>query len=165
MARKFGPKLKEVQAATIASRPAADLAAKVQAGQPFELNGFTLDPSDVVVTLKAPDGWAGVADHGTQVVIDARITSDLKREGMARDVIRHVPQSAQGRGFMSMEDRIVLYLHTESVELRQAIETHRDYIARETLTVQWASAPLDGAASANVKIEGQALTIQLRKAT
>jgi hypothetical protein len=66
---------------------------------------------------------------------------------------------------LQMEDRIVLYLHTESATLRQAIETHRAYIANETLTVQWATAPLgDGAATANVKIEGQALTIQLRKA-
>jgi hypothetical protein len=31
--------------------------------------------------------------------------------------------------------------------------------------VQWASTPLDSGATANVKIEGQALTIQLRKAT
>ena len=82
---------------------------------------------------------------------------------MARDVIRQV-QQLRKEANLEMEDRIALYLHTDSAELRQAIEAHRDYIARETLTVQWAAAPLGaGAATANVKIEGQALTIQLCK--
>ena len=63
-----------------------------------------------------------------------------------------------------MEDRIVLYLHTDSAMLRQAIEIHRVYIANETLTVQWATATLgNDAATANVKIEGHALIIQLRE--
>jgi isoleucyl-tRNA synthetase len=159
---KFGARLQEVVAA-IKKAPADDLAAKVKAGQPFDLAGFTLDPADVVVTQRAPEGWAGVADGATQVVIDARVTPELKREGMARDVIRQV-QQLRKEANLEMEDRIALYLHTESAELRQAIETHRAYIAAETLTVQWAAAPLgDGAASANVKVEGQAVTIQLRK--
>jgi isoleucyl-tRNA synthetase len=160
---KFGPKLKDVQAA-ILNTSATDLAAKVQAGQPFELNGFTLDPTDVVVSLKAPDGWAGVADRGTQALIDARLTPELQAEGMARDVIRQVQQLRKDAN-LQMEDRIVLYLHTESATLRQATETHRTYIANETLTVQWVTAPLgDDVATASVKIEGQALTIQVRKA-
>src|SRR5262249_47624136 len=118
---------------------------------------------DVLVSQKAPEGWAGVADHDTQVLIDARITPELRREGMARDVIRQVQQLRKDAN-LEMEDRIVLYLHTESAELRQAIEAHRDYIAGETLTVQWSAAPLGaGAATANGKVEGQALTIQLRK--
>ncbi len=159
---KFGPKLKDVQAA-ILNTPAADLTAKVQAGQPFELNGFTLDPVDVVVSLKAPDGWAGVADRGTQALIDARLTPELQAEGMVRDVIRQVQQLRKDAN-LQMEDRIELYLHTESAALRQAIETHRAYIADQCLVKVWATAPLgNDAATANVKIEGQALTIQLRK--
>ncbi len=63
-----------------------------------------------------------------------------------------------------MEDRIALHLGTESPALRQAIDVHRDYIAAETLTVRWSEEPFgDGAATANVKVDGQALTIQLRK--
>jgi isoleucyl-tRNA synthetase len=159
---RFKTKIKDVVVAITSAKP-ADLAAKVKAGQPFELNGFTLDPADVLVTQKAPEGWAGVADRDTQVLIDARLTPELRREGMARDVIRQVQQLRKDAN-LEMEDRIVLYLHADSAELRQAIEAHRDYIAGETLTVQWATAPLGaGAATANAKVEGQALTIQLRK--
>ena len=163
---KFGPRLKDVQAA-IAGMPAAMLAEKVQPGQPFELvmvgGAVTLEPGDLVVQQSAPEGWAGVADRGTQVLIDARLTDELKREGMARDVVRQV-QELRKKADLQMEDRIELYLGTQSQMLRAAIDAHRDYIAAETLTVKWASAPFDGEAHcAEVKIDGQALTIMLRK--
>ena len=165
---KFGPHLKEVQAAIAAANP-ADLAAKVQQGLPFDLPtpnaSVTLEPSDLWVSTKAPEGWAGVEDRGTQVLIDARLTEALKAEGMARDVIRQV-QDLRKTGGLEMEDRIELHLGTESETLRQAIDAHRDYIAAETLTVHWANAPLEGADvhRADVKIDGQALTIMVRKA-
>jgi isoleucyl-tRNA synthetase len=160
---KFGPRLKDVQAAITAAKP-ADIAAKVQEGQPFELAGFTLDPADIMVTLKAPDGWAGVADRSTQVLVDTRITEDLAHEGMARDVIRQV-QELRKKANLEMEDRITLRLATDAANLRQAIDTHRDYIANETLTIQWASQPLNGEGHrASVKVDGQPLTIELAKA-
>jgi isoleucyl-tRNA synthetase len=163
---KFGPRLKEVQAALTAADPAV-LARDLEAGKPVELpcpgGAVTIEPGDVFVQLQAPEGWAGVADRGTQVAIDTRITPELAREGMAREVIRHVQQARKDAG-LEMEDRITLYLGTESAALRQAIDAHRDYIAAETLTVRWSDEPLgDGAHTANVKVDGQALTIQLRK--
>ena len=67
---------------------------------------------------------------------------------------------------LEMEDRIVLYLATESPPLRQAIDEHRDYIAGETLTTKWATAPLNREAGpARVKVDGKELTIELMKAT
>ncbi len=63
-----------------------------------------------------------------------------------------------------MEDRIVLYLGADAA-LLQAIDAQRDYIANECLVKQWATQPLgQGAHRAEVKIEGQPLTIELRKA-
>jgi isoleucyl-tRNA synthetase len=164
---KFGPRLKEVQMA-LAAADAGKVAAKVQAGEAVEVpssdGALMLEPIDIVVQAKAPDGWTGVADRGTQVLLDTRVTEELKREGMARDVVRQV-QDLRRRAGLEMEDRIILYLGTDSPSLQQAIDAHRKYIADETLTVQWSSEPLgNGAATATAKIDGQALTIQLRKA-
>jgi isoleucyl-tRNA synthetase len=165
---KVGSRMKEVLAA-LANMPAADLAAKVRAGELIELplpgGSVMLEPADFWVTTKAPEGWAGVEDRRTQVVVDVRVSEELKREGMARDIIRHVNQLRKDAG-LQIEDRIALRLGTESAELRQAIDAHRDYIAAETLTVRWSAEPLgDGAHTANVKVDGQALTILLRRAS
>ncbi len=164
---KFGPRLKEVLAALASADPAA-LARELEADRSVELpcpgGTVTVEPGDVVVLLQATEGWAGVADRSTQVAIDTRITPELAREGIAREVVRHVQQARKDAG-LEVEDRIELYLGTESAALRQAIDEHRGYIAAETLTARWATQPLgDGAYTANVKVDGQPLTIQLRKA-
>jgi isoleucyl-tRNA synthetase len=165
---KFGARLREVQAA-IAGLPAAEWAAKVQGAEPLQLlcggETVTLDAEDVVVQQRAEEGWAGVVDRGTQVALDGRITEALAREGMARDVVRHVQESRK-QANLEMEDRIVLYLGTPSERLRQAIEAHRDSIARETLAARWSTTPLDDQPHrAKVKVEGQELTIELRRVT
>jgi isoleucyl-tRNA synthetase len=163
---KFGPRLKTVQAALAEVDPAA-VAAQVQSGEQVELacsdGPATLDPADLVVQLKSPDGWAGVADRGTQVIIDVRITEALAREGMAREVVRYV-QDLRKKSGLNMEDRIVLSLQTKSDVLAQAIETHRDYICGETLAVKLTNEPLDGEVHrAEVKGDGQPLLIELHK--
>jgi isoleucyl-tRNA synthetase len=85
---------------------------------------------------------------------------------MARDVVRQV-QDLRKKAGLEMEDRIILHLHTESPKLRQAIEEHKAYICRETLAVELTRQPLtgEGVHRADVKVDGQALTIQLRKVT
>ncbi len=164
---QFGPRLKEVTAAIAAADPAL-LAAKVQAGEAIELpcggETITLNPADLLVQMKAAEGWAGVVDGKTQVALDTRITEQMAGEGMARDMVRHI-QNLRKEAGLEMEDRIELYLGTESNKLRQAIEAHKEYIAAETLTVEWSGHPLTGSGvhRAAVKVEGQPLTIELRR--
>ncbi len=163
---KFGSRLRQVQAA-VSATPVTRLAELLSAGGPFDLPGeggpFTVEPGDFFASVKAPEGWSGVADKGTEVALDIRLTEALKREGLARDVVRLVQDQRKEAG-LEPEDRIALHLATESGLLKQAIEAHSDYIAGETLAVQWAAAPLNGQAHrAEVKVEGQGLTIELIK--
>jgi hypothetical protein len=61
-------------------------------------------------------------------------------------------------------NRIALVLQTDDAKLKQAIRVHRDYIANETLVVNWATGPLGGLSHrVEVKIEGAKLTIELKK--
>jgi isoleucyl-tRNA synthetase len=164
LAKKFKERLKEVQMALASASP-SEVAMKVQKGESIDLPGeFKLEPGDVVVALKGSGDWAGVADRGTQVALDTRITEDLAREGMARDVVRLV-QEQRKQANLEIEDRITLHLGTDSPTLRQAIDAHRDYIAGETLATGWSMTPLNGAAHKwTGKIDKHALTIELLRA-
>jgi isoleucyl-tRNA synthetase len=118
---------------------------------------------DIEFVPKGLEGWAVAAHLDTVVGVDTRITEDLAKEGKAREVVRHVQNLRKDAG-LEMDDRIVLYLHTVSDKLRQAIEAHRGYIMNETLATQWATKPLDGDTHhVDVKVDGQALRIELRK--
>jgi isoleucyl-tRNA synthetase len=147
--------------AFLSTANAADIAERLNAG-PVDIEGVPLDSKDLVIDFKAPDSWAGVAEKGTQVAIDTRITAELAREGMARDVIRLVQDHRKNSG-LNIEDRIALYLHTDSDKLQAAIEAHRDHIAAETLTVRWASEPVGTVVEA--KVEGQPIRIGLERIT
>jgi isoleucyl-tRNA synthetase len=165
---KFGPRLKAVHAA-LDDADAAALSSVFQSGQPFTLDlpdgPAVLEPGDVVIQMRASQGWAGVADRGTQVALDVRITEALAREGMARDVVRQV-QELRKSAKLELEDRIALHLRTDSETLEQAIEAHKAYIASETLATQWIHEPLNGDShSASVKVDGKPLRVQLRKVT
>jgi isoleucyl-tRNA synthetase len=166
---KFGARLKDVVAA-LAAADAEDLAAKVRAGETIELpcggDSIQLEPGDLIVSVTAAEGWSGVVDGETHLALDTRISAELSLEGLARDVVRHVQEQRKEAG-LQMEDRIVLYLSTDSEKLRQAIETHLKYIAGETLTVEWSAQPLAGSDvhRAAIKVDGQPLTIELKKVT
>jgi isoleucyl-tRNA synthetase len=163
---RFGSRLQEVMRA-IESWPRQILylvdgtAEEVELACPGGAVSVTRD--DLFVRHEAPEGWVGVAEGKTQVAVDARITEELKREGMARDIVRLVQELRKQTG-LEVDDRIILSLATESAALGQAIDENRDYVAAETLTVRWSDGPLgEGVPTANIKVDGQALTIQLRK--
>jgi isoleucyl-tRNA synthetase len=164
---KMGAKLSAAQKAILAADPLA-LSAKVAAGVPFafEIEGesFDLSPEDVLVDLKAPEGFGGVADRDTQVALDGRITRELALEGLSRDIVRNV-QELRKKANLQLEDRIELHLSSPAVELTESIKVHGDTIAAETLTTSWASASHgDNGHQTEVKIENHPLLISLRKA-
>lgn len=157
-AAKLKDKLKEAEAFLTKADQAA-LAERLKNG-PVEIAGVPLDSIDLPAEFHAPEGWAGVAERGTQVAIDTRISDELEKEGLARDIIRQVQEHRKNSG-LEMQDRIALYLGTDSENLNAAIAAHRDHIAAETLAVQWSEAPVGEIVE--VKIEGQSLKIALRK--
>src|SRR5262249_45986950 len=110
---KAGARLQEIKAA-VEGMPAAVLTEKWQGGTveiPCPGGPFTIEAADVTVSFKAQAGWAGISDRGVQVALDTRITDELAREGMAREVVRHVQESRKGAG-LEIEDRIELHLAT-----------------------------------------------------
>ncbi|MSU77988.1 MAG: isoleucine--tRNA ligase [Gemmataceae bacterium] len=161
---KFGPRLGAVQSALAKVANAAEV---LQAGKAITLEladeSVSIEFADVWITPRVVAGWSGLADHGTQLSLDARISLDLASEGLARDIIRNV-QNTRKAADLNINDRIALRLHTGDPKIKDAIHTHRDAIASETLVSNWATDPLGVMAHhAEVKLDGAALVIELRK--
>ena len=104
---------------------------------------------DVTEGVIKPESWVEISKH---------LTPELKREGLMREVIRHV-QSARKKAGLQVDDRIMLQLTTDDEQLRQAIDEHAEVIAAETLATFGQS----DAYSTTVVIEGAELQITLQR--
>lgn len=98
--------------------------------------------------------------QGAELTLDFDVTPALKREGLSREVIRHI-QSARKAAGLNVDDRINLSLRAEG-DLQAAINEHREVVAAETLATQVSDAAF--AHATTVQVEGQELHISLEKA-
>ncbi len=138
----------------------------------YRNHGLTVEGRDGPITLKFhedfevqyenPPGWVGATDGTVEVLLDTRITQELKLAGLAREIVRHIQELRKSAG-LEMEDRIRLVLQTEKPLLQQAILAHRDYIGTETLTADWPTNLERPAAQVDVAIEGNELKIRLAR--
>lgn len=98
--------------------------------------------------------------QGAELTLDFDVTPALKREGLSREVIRHI-QSARKAAGLNVDDRINLSLRAEG-DLQAAINEHREVVAAETLATQVSDTLF--AHATTVQVEGQELHISLEKA-
>jgi hypothetical protein len=76
---------------------------------------------------------ARVQGHRAAVVLDVELTEELKREGLARDLVRLV-QQARKKAELHISDRIRLRVEGDS-ELGAALEAWHEYVSAQTLAV------------------------------
>lgn len=98
--------------------------------------------------------------QGKELALDFKITSELKREGLMREVVRHV-QNARKNAGLNVDDRIALSLQTADDELSEAIQEHVKTITAETLANGLTDHQYDYQAA--VKVEGVELQLSLEK--
>jgi len=96
------------------------------------------------------------------VVYGLTITPELKREGLMREIVRHV-QSARKQAGLQIDDRIVLSISSDDSEISQAVDVFADVIKSETLAVELNSAASESE-KYDAKIEGKLVEISLKKA-
>jgi isoleucyl-tRNA synthetase len=128
----------------------------------------TLSADEVILTMRAPEGYSVEREGAHAVALDLAIDEELREEGHAREIV-HAVQSARKSAGLEVEDRIELALDGAPA-LLGAVQAHRDYVTGETLAVELSLA--DGAIvpaaewgySDRLQIEGLDLQISLRKA-
>ena len=100
----------------------------------------------MIVSERPREGWSVVNEQGETVALDLEITPELRRAGLAREVIRMIQEARKANGF-DVSDRIALswaVLDQDGTgEMARTMEEHRDLIAAEVLasTIAEADSP------------------------
>ncbi len=99
--------------------------------------------------------------QGDELSLDLKITPELKREGLMREIVRHV-QTARKDAGLNIDDRIRLHLGSGDEQLQKAIEEHQSTILSETLATELVDHTFDYRTTA--KVEDASLSVSLEKA-
>ncbi len=131
---------------------------------PAEVAQFLIDIAKDELNVKSveivTDSESGSAQPSA--VYDLTITPELKREGLMREIVRHV-QSARKQAGLQIDDRIVLSISSDDSEISQAVDAFANVIKSETLAVELNSV-VDESEKYDAKIEGKLVEISLKKA-
>ena len=148
--RSLGPKFgKEMPQAAdaIAALDPAHVAAALREGGTIGISvggrDHTLTEQDVLLTMRAPEGYSVEREGAHAVALDLEIDEHLRQGGRAREVV-HAVQNARKSAGLAIEDRIELLISGDPA-LLAAAEANRDYLAGETLAVELAIGEGNGA--------------------
>jgi isoleucyl-tRNA synthetase len=99
-----------------------------------EVNGkiITLEKSDVEITSQDIEGWLVASSGALTVALDVKLTDELRKEGIARELVNRIQNLRKDSGF-ELTDRIAVQFQKDE-QIINAINKNLEYIKTETLT-------------------------------
>ncbi|MDX6609482.1 MAG: isoleucyl-tRNA synthetase [Solirubrobacterales bacterium] len=156
---RFGKRMPQVAAAIEALDPVH--VAKVmgdggEIGINVDGHDHTIGSDEVILALQPLEGYEVEAEAGHAVALQLELDDELRREGLAREIV-HAVQNARKAAGLNISDRIELTLGGDD-ELLTAARAHEPYIAGEVLATSITYDAGDGTA---VRVDGRDLHIVL----
>ncbi|WP_289740682.1 isoleucine--tRNA ligase [Muribaculum intestinale] len=143
LGKKLGKHMKAA-AAALAALSQADIARLTREGSiTLDLDGgeATIEVADVDIVSEDIPGWEVATDGTVTVALDVTVTDELRREGIARDVVNRIQNLRKERGF-NITDKIRLQF-APNPATDEALDTFADYISRQVLATELSVAPVD----------------------
>jgi len=166
LGRKYGAKLNELKTALL-NADARMVGDRVKAGQSVDLQlgseTITLLPEEILAEKKGLEGLCSKQERDIIVVLDTKITEDLKAEGLVRDLIRQI-QNMRKEANYQVADHIHIRYQTSSNILQKAIAKFDSYIRQETLGNSLQSVTPEGDFVKEISLVDEKITVAVKKA-
>lgn len=145
----------------ITDLPSSELQ-KIEAGNSITIDGESFSPEEILVFREAKEGTDAVSNRIISIELDMTLNQDLINEGLAREVVNRIQKSRKDLNF-NVDDRIEVSFET-SHELTSVIESFKEYIQKETLTIKLVSGLDKSAQMIEHSIDESELKLGLKKA-
>jgi isoleucyl-tRNA synthetase len=162
---KFGRHYAALQQA-LGELPAGEIAAQVRQNAVLNLQvqGETvhLQPEDIVIEKIPQQPWVIAEGNGFLVAISTDLDAGLIREGLVRDLVRHIQNLRKEIG-LDVADRIRI-AYVAGDELAAAVKAHSEYLAGETLALEIERRKEPSGAAHQIKLGSENIHLVITKA-
>ena len=166
--KKLGPrygKIMKTLAAQIQQMSQEDINAFEKAGAfTLQVEGqeAVIERADVEIISEDIPGWLVANEGRLTVALDITITDDLKKEGLARELVNRVQNLRKSSGF-DITDKVNITV-ASSTEMNDAINDYKEYIANQVLanSIEIADEPIADATT--LDFEDFTLAVKVVKA-
>ena len=93
---------------------------------------ITLSLEDVEISSQDIEGWLVANSNGITVALDITISDELRKEGIARELINRIQNIRKDSGF-EVTDKITVKME-KNTQVEEAVLANESYIKSETLT-------------------------------
>jgi isoleucyl-tRNA synthetase len=155
MGKKFGKMMKSV-AAQVGELSQEQIAALEKQGSitlRVEGSDALIELADVEIISEDIPGWTVANEGNLTVALDITITDALRREGVAREVVKRIQALRKESGF-EITDRIRVTLESGGAS-DAAVEDFRDYICGQVLADELAIVPAIEGAETFIELDNE----------
>ena len=133
LGKKFGKLMKSVNEAVTAmsQEQISELEKNGCITLQVEGNDAIIELADVEIFSEDVPGWTVANEGALTVALDVEVTDDLRREGIAREVVKKIQAIRKESGF-DITDRIAVSLSRNTLS-DAAVEQFREYICNQVL--------------------------------
>ncbi len=142
---KYGKYMKQIAALTAAFTQERIAAIEAAPETVLDLGGerVAVTPADFEITSEDMPGWLVTSEGKLTVALDITVTDDLRREGVARELINRIQNIRKDSG-LEVTDRIRVEIEAKEAVV-EAVAAYADYIGQQTLAREVrTTAVLDG---------------------
>ena len=116
---------------------------------------------DLLIEQDSVEGWTCSSDDTVAVGLSLNLNDSLIREGIIRDVIRHVQTMRKDANF-AVEDRIKIYMELVG-QVGDSIKEFKELFMSEVLAVEVIETKSGGEFSGSIEVKNQTFTIGLER--
>ncbi|MGB5371927.1 MAG: isoleucine--tRNA ligase [Flavobacteriaceae bacterium] len=132
----YGKQMKQI-AQAVGQFDQADIQEIEQNGEisiVIENKTFILQLKEVEISSQDIEGWLVASSGPLTVALDVTMTDDLKKEGIARELVNRIQNMRKDSGF-EVTDKIDIKIQKDGL-VEKAVESNLKYIMTETLTAE-----------------------------
>jgi len=138
LGKLYGPKMKDISAA-INGFSAADISTIEQSGN-FEITvagePINLTLEDVEISSEDIPGWLVASEGKLTVALDVTISDELRKEGIARDLVNRIQNIRKDMG-LEIQDKIKVTLQKNEDVINESVASFKEYICAEVQAVSF----------------------------